>query len=137
VEMAAETDSLRARVLGLLLAEVEQMGRPGLEIRLCLSDSSWRETMSALGCEAWNARLRSPTARRGIRGKLGMATVCHLRHGHAGVVYIRTRGRNWDEIAETVIHEAIHLARPSFSHRQVEATLHASRSRANAGISGI
>jgi hypothetical protein len=52
-----------------------------------------------------------------------MATICHLRHGHPGVVYIRIRDRDWPAIAETVRHEALHLARPSYSHRQVEAAL--------------
>jgi hypothetical protein len=107
----------------LLGSELSRLGRDALEIRLCLSDASWRATMAALGCPAWNARLASPTARRGTRGKLGMATICHLRHGHAGVVYIKTRGRTWAEIAETVRHEALHLARPSYNHRQVEAAL--------------
>jgi hypothetical protein len=40
------------------------------------------------------------------------------------VVYIRTYGRDWRAIAETVRHEALHLARPSYSHRQVDAALH-------------
>ena len=80
--------------------------------------------MDALDCPAYIARLASPTARRGTRGKLGMATICHFRHGHAAVVYVRLRGRDWDEVAETVRHEALHLARPSFSHRQIQAALH-------------
>ena len=84
--------------------------------------------MADLGCPAWNARLASPTARRGTRGKLGMATICHLRHHHPGVVYVKTRGRSWTEIAETVRHEALHLARPSYNHRQVEAALNKSSS---------
>jgi hypothetical protein len=79
--------------------------------------------MLALGCPAYNARLASPTTRRGTRGKLGMATVCHLRHGHRGVVYVRIRGRSWEAVQETVRHEALHLARPSYSHRQVETAL--------------
>jgi hypothetical protein len=111
------------RIGALLASELERLGRGGLEIRLCLSDTAWRETMAALSCPAWDARLASPTARRGTRGKLGLATICHLRHGHAGVVYVRTRGRSWEEIAETVRHEALHLARPSYSHRQVHAAL--------------
>jgi hypothetical protein len=81
--------------------------------------------MYGLGCPAYIARLASPTTRRGTRGKLGMATICHLRHDHPGVVYIRTHGRDWAAVAETVRHEALHLARPSFSHRQVEAALKA------------
>lgn len=79
--------------------------------------------MLALGCPAYNARLASPTTRRSTRGKLGMATVCHLRHGHRGVIYVRIRGRSWEAIQETVRHEALHLARPSYSHRQVETAL--------------
>ena len=79
--------------------------------------------MVACGCPAYAARLASPTARRGTRGKLGMATICHFRHGHAPVVYVRTRGRTWAEIAQTIRHEALHVARPSYSHRQVEAAL--------------
>src|SRR3954454_21082784 len=114
---------LNKQILTLLASELSRLGRPALEIRLCLSDASWRTTMASLGCPAWNARLASPTARRGTRGKLGMATICHLRHGHPGVVYIKTRGRTWTEIAETVRHEALHLARPSYNHRQVETAL--------------
>ena len=56
-----------------------------------------------VGCPAYIARLASPTTRRGVGGKLGMATICHLRHGHAGVVYIRTYRRDWAAIAETVL----------------------------------
>lgn len=52
-----------------------------------------------------------------------MATICHFRHGHQAVVYIKVRGRGWDEIEDTVRHEALHLARPSYSHRQVDAAL--------------
>ena len=52
-----------------------------------------------------------------------MATICHFRHGHAAGVYIKTRGRTWAEIEETVRHEALHVARPSYTHRQVEAAL--------------
>jgi hypothetical protein len=107
----------------LLAAELQRLGRGDLPYRLCFSDAAWRDAMASLGCPAYEARLASPTARRGTRGKLGMATICHLRHGHAGVVYIRTHGRDWDAIAETVRHEALHLARPSYSHRQVEAAL--------------
>src|SRR5262249_36736636 len=83
-----------SRVSELLAAELERLGRGGLGIKLCLSDAAWRDAMAVLGCPAWNARLASPTTRRGTRGKLGMATICHLRHGHPGVVYIRTRGRS-------------------------------------------
>jgi hypothetical protein len=108
----------------LLAEELRRLGRAGLPYVLCFSDTAWREAMSRLGCPAYEARLASPTARRGTRGKLGMATICHLRHGHAGVVYIRTHGRDWPAVAETVRHEALHLARPSYSHRQVEAALH-------------
>jgi len=90
---------------------------------LTFSDANWREAMASVGCPAYTARLASPTARRGTRGKLGMATICHQRHGHAGVVYIRTHGRTWPEIAETVRHEALHLARPSYSHRQVDVAM--------------
>jgi hypothetical protein len=83
--------------------------------------------MASLACPAYIARLASPTARRGTRGKLGMATICHLRHGHPGVVYIRVHGRDWGSVAETVRHEALHLARPSFDHRRIEAVLHPER----------
>jgi hypothetical protein len=107
----------------LLAAELQRLGRGDLPYVLCYSDAAWREAMATLGCPAYEARLASPTARRGTRGKLGMATICHLRHGHSGVVYIRTHGREWDHIAETVRHEALHLARPSYDHRQVEAAL--------------
>jgi hypothetical protein len=107
----------------LLAAELTRLGRGELSIRLCFSDASWREAMATLGCPAYEARLASPTARRGTRGKLGMATICHLRHGHDGVVYIRTHGRAWQDVAETVRHEALHLARPSYNHRQVEQAL--------------
>ena len=120
---------MRERVESFLELELARLGRGGLPIELCLSDAAWRKAMTRLGCPAWNARLASPTARRGTRGKLGMATICHLRHGHAGVVYVRTRGRAWDDIAETVRHEALHLARPSYSHRQVEAALKATARR--------
>jgi len=112
---------MRERVEALLELELARLGRDGLDMKLCLSDAAWREAMTVLGCPAWNARMASPTARRGTRGKLGMATICHLRHDHPGVVYIRTRGRAWADIAETVRHEALHLARPSYSHRQLEA----------------
>jgi len=116
--------SIDDQISALLASELRRLGRDGLEVQLCLSDVAWRRTMAALGCPAWNARLASPTARRGTRGKLGMATICHLRHGHPGVVYIKTRGRGWTDISETVRHEALHLARPSYNHRQVEAALH-------------
>jgi hypothetical protein len=52
-----------------------------------------------------------------------MATICHFRHAHPAVVYIKTHGRAWPDIEETVRHEALHLARPSYSHRQVEVAL--------------
>jgi hypothetical protein len=107
----------------LLRAELARLGRDGLPHLLCFSDAAWRAAMANAGCPAYVARLASPTARRGTRGKLGMATICHLRHGHAGVVYIRVHGRTWAEIAETVRHEALHLARPSYSHRQVDAAM--------------
>ena len=112
----------------LLAAELRRLGRDGLDYVLCFSDLAWREAMSRLACPAYIARLASPTARRGTRGKLGMATICHFRHAHPAVVYIRTRGRGWPKIAETVRHEALHLARPSFTHRQVEAALRRSQS---------
>ena len=107
----------------LLAAEMQRLGRSELPYHLCFSDSAWREAMAILGCPAYEARLASPTARRGTRGKLGMATICHLRHGHAGVVYVRTHGRAWKDVAETVRHEALHLARPSYNHRQVEMAM--------------
>jgi hypothetical protein len=115
--------TLRDRIEGFLSAEMSRLGRAGLDFVLCLSDEAWRRAMAATGCPAYAARLASPTARRGTRGKLGMATICHYRHGHAAVVYVKTRGRAWHEVEETVRHEALHLARPSYSHRQVEAAL--------------
>ena len=115
--------SLRAQIEALLQQELDRRGRPGLSFRLCLSDRAWRETMLAIGCPSYQARLASPTARRSTRGNLGMATICHLRHGHEAVVYVKTRRRGWDAIADTVRHEAVHLARPSYSHRQVEMAL--------------
>jgi hypothetical protein len=115
--------SLRSQIEALLASELARLGRAGLALHLCLSDRAWRAAMLEVGCPSYRARLASPTARRGTRGNLGMATVCHLRHGHTGVVYIKTRGRAWDAIADTVRHEALHLARPSYSHRQVAAAL--------------
>src|SRR5690606_29675142 len=91
---------------------------------LTFSDAGWRSAMANAGCPAWTARLASPTARRGTRGELGMATICHLRHGHPAVIYVRVHGRDWPAIQETVRHEALHVARPSYSHRQLEAALH-------------
>jgi len=117
------TTSNRELAAALLASEMRRLGRGDLRYVLCFSDASWRDAMASLACPAYQARLASPTARRGTRGKLGMATICHLRHGHPGVVYIRTRGRDWDAVAETVRHEALHLARPSYSHRQVEVAL--------------
>jgi hypothetical protein len=111
--------STRERARHLLRHELERLGRGALDTIVCFSDADWRAAMGVLGCPAYTARLASPTARRGTRGKLGMATICHYRHGHAAVVYIRTRGRAWDDIADTVRHEALHLARPSYSHRQI------------------
>jgi hypothetical protein len=119
----AAPPSLKERVRAALDLELARLGRPNLGPLLCLSDAAWRRAMVACGCPAYAARLASPTARRGTRGKLGMATICHFRHGHAPVVYVRTRGRTWAEIAQTVRHEALHVARPSYSHRQVEAAL--------------
>lgn len=113
----------RLRAADLLAVELERLGRGDMRYVLCFSDAAWRETMHALGCPAYDARLASPTARRGTRGKLGMATICHFRHDHPGVVYVRTYRRNWRQIVETVRHEALHLARPSFSHRQVHTAL--------------
>lgn len=107
----------------LLRQELQRLGRASLDVVICFSDAAWRDAMLKLGCPAYNARLASPTARRGTKGKLGMATICHNRHGHAGVTYIKLRGRTWPDIAETVRHEALHLARPSFSHRQVHTAL--------------
>ena len=114
----------RRDAAGLLAAEMERLGRGDLPLVLTFSDATWREAMLNVGCPAYIARLASPTTRRGVGGKLGMATICHLRHGHAGVVYIRTYRRDWPSIAETVRHEALHLARPSYSHRQVHMALH-------------
>jgi len=113
----------RERARRLLVEELVRLGRPALDFVLCFSDAEWREAMYDLGCPAYDARLASPTARRGTRGKLGMATICHFRHGHAGVVYIRLWSRSWDEVAETVRHEALHLARPSYSHRRIHSAL--------------
>jgi len=115
--------SKRAMAADLLASELRRLGRAGLHYGLCFSDAAWRRAMASVGCPAYTARLASPTARRGTRGKLGMATICHLRHGHPGVVYVRVHGRDWPAIAETVRHEALHLARPSYSHRQVEKAL--------------
>ena len=114
----------------LLASEMQRLGRGDVSYRLVFSDAGWREAMASLNCPAYFARLASPTARRGTRGKLGMATICHMRHGHAGVVYIRTHGREWDSVAETVRHEALHLARPSFGHRRIDEVLHGRRRRA-------
>jgi hypothetical protein len=108
----------------MLDAELVRLGRSGLEYILTFSDAEWRETMANVGCPAWTARLASPTARRGTRGKVGMATICHLRHDHPAVVYVRVHGRDWPAIAETVRHEALHVARPSYNHRQVHAAMH-------------
>jgi hypothetical protein len=119
--------STRALATALLAAELDRLGRPGLDYVLCFSDAAWRKAMLEVACPAYTARLASPTARRGTRGKLGMATVCHFRHGHRAVVYVRTRGRDWPAIADTVRHEALHLARPSFSHRRIDAALHGRR----------
>jgi hypothetical protein len=121
--------TLRDRVTLALGLELARLGRAGLPHVLCLSDDAWRTAMASVGCPSYIARLASPTARRGTRGKLGMATICHSRHGHPAVVYIKTRGRSWDAIEETVRHEALHLARPSYSHRQVEAALRGTRPR--------
>jgi hypothetical protein len=114
----------RQRAAALLVSELERLGRPDLRYVLCFSDASWREAMHALGGRAYDARLASPTARRGTRGKLGMATICHFRHEHPGVVYIRTYRREWRSVADTVRHEALHLARPSYTHRQIHKALH-------------
>ncbi len=119
---ATEADK-RQWAASLLASELERLGRGDLPCVLCFSDASWREAMASLKCPAYIARLASPTTRRSTRGKLGMATICHLRHDHPGVVYIRTRGRDWPAVAETVRHEALHLARPSYSHRQIDAEL--------------
>lgn len=117
--------ALRQAATDLMQAELDRLGRGGLPFAICFSDASWRDVMSTVGCPSYVARLKSKTARRGTRGNLGMATICHYRHSHPGVVYIRLRGRTWPEIAETVRHEALHLARPSYSHRQIDAALHA------------
>jgi hypothetical protein len=125
--MAATSLSRELRMLaaGLLEAELQRLDRGDLRYVLCFSDAAWRAAMRGLGCPAYTARLASPTARRGTRGKLGMATVCHFRHGHAAVVYVRIHQREWPAVAETVRHEALHLARPSFGHRRIEAELRA------------
>ena len=120
------------RAHALLEAELDRLGRGDLEYVLCFSDIAWREAMVELGCPAYIARLASPTTRRSTRGKLGMATICHFRHGHPGVVYVRTHGRDWDGIEETVKHEALHLARPSYSHRQIHTELHGHEYRGRA-----
>ena len=115
--------SKRDAAAALLDAELARLGRGGLPYVLTFSDSDWRHAMANAGCPAWMARLASPTTRRGTRGKLGMATICHLRHDHPAVVYVRVHGRDWPAIAETVRHEALHVARPSYNHRQVHAAL--------------
>jgi hypothetical protein len=119
--------SLRQKAAKLLASELQRLSRGDLAFTLCFSDTAWREAMASSGCPAYSARFASPTARRGTRGKLGMATICHFRHGHAAVVYVRTHGRDWPAIAETVCHEALHLARPSYGHRQVEKALRGMR----------
>ena len=120
----------KRRMAELLLAsEMQRLGRGEVPYLLVFSDSDWREAMASLNCPAYIARLASPTARRGTRGKLGMATICHMRHCHPGVVYVRTHGRDWESIAETVRHEALHLARPSFDHRRIDEVLHSSGRR--------
>ena len=126
--MTAETGK-QERAHELLAQELERLGRADLTCVICFSDSEWRDSMASLGCPSYEARLASPTTRRSTRGKLGMATICHQRHGHPGVVYIRIRGRDWDDIADTVRHEALHLARPSYSHRQIHEALHGTRRR--------
>jgi hypothetical protein len=118
---------IKDRAAALLAVELQRLGRGRLPYVLCFSDSSWRRAMASLGCPAYIARLASPTARRGTRGKLGMATICHLRHGHPGVVYIRVHRRDWESVADTVRHEALHLAHPSYDHRRIEAVLHPER----------
>ena len=120
---AMSPPNVKRAAAALLTSELDRLGRGDLRFVLCFSDTSWREAMASIGCPAYEARLASPTARRGTRGKLGMATICHLRHGHPGVVYVRTHGRSWPEVAETVRHEALHLGRPSYDHRQVDAAL--------------
>ena len=120
----------RRRAAELLALEMIRLGRGDVPYVLCFSDASWRTAMHTLGCPAYNARLASPTARRGTRGKLGMATICHLRHSHPGVVYIRTYRRDWRAVAETVRHEALHLARPSYTHRQIHQLLAGPKLRA-------
>jgi hypothetical protein len=115
--------SKRDAAASLLKSELTRLGRHDLPCILTFSDAEWRQTMAGVGCPAWTARLASPTARRGIRGKLGMATICHLRHAHPAVVYVRVHGREWPDIEETVRHEALHVARPSYNHRQVHAAL--------------
>jgi hypothetical protein len=126
--MAGESGK-QERAQELLEAELKRLRRPDLECIICFSDGEWRDSMASLGCPSYEARLASPTTRRSTRGKLGMATICHARHGHAGVVYIRVRGREWEDIADTVRHEALHLARPSYSHRQIHEALHGKRRR--------
>ncbi len=121
--------SKRDAAEALLEAEMQRLGRGDLDYVLCFSDADWRVAMASIGCPAYIARLASPTARRGTRGKLGMATICHVRHEHPGVVYIRVHGRDWPAIAETVRHEALHLARPSYSHRQIDTALHGTARR--------
>ena len=122
---SAPADKRRAAA-ELLASEMQRLRRGDVPYVLCFSDSDWRQAMAKVGCPAYIARLASPTARRGTRGKLGMATICHARHGHPGVVYIRVHGRQWPEIAHTVRHEALHLARPSFGHRRIDAALRGS-----------
>jgi hypothetical protein len=120
----ANPGSKRDAAAALLQSELARLGRGGLDCVLVFSDAGWREAMANAGCPAWTARMASPTTRRGTRGKLGMATICHLRHGHPAIVYVRVHGREWPAIEETVRHEALHVARPSYNHRQVHAALH-------------
>ena len=127
-DQATTPAALRQAATELMQAELTRLGRGALEFAMCFSDATWRDLMANVGCPSYTARLASKTARRGTRGNLGMATICHYRHNHPGVVYIRLRGRTWPEIADTVRHEALHLARPSYSHRQIHAALHGEHS---------
>jgi hypothetical protein len=119
----SRTQFVAGLVAQAISRELQALAVDSPQIILCFSDAAWRRAMNNLGCPVYTARLASPTTRRSTRGKLGMATICHFRHLHAAVVYVKTRGRTEDEILLTARHEALHIARPGMSHRQIDAYL--------------